>query len=190
MRLIQRANLKLGSNTMMFNIPASKEVCGRICEGCYALKAYRMYPNVLPAQELRLEASKQPDFVQRINTELSRVRNTPEYFRIHGSAGEFYNQQYLNCWTEIVKANPSIMFYAYTKRIKDFDFSKLSMLSNMALIDSYHYGCTNFGTKEEVPEGAFVCPHQKGANIQCGQDCTYCMRKDGAAKHGVFFIKH
>ena len=189
-RLIQKANSKLGKNTMMFNVPATAEVCGRVCKGCYAHKAYRIYPNVLPAQELRLEASKRDDFVQVVNGEISRLRNTPKYFRIHGSAGEFYSQEYVKKWIAIVKANPSLHFYVYTKRLKDFDFSALKALSNIAVIDSFHYGAVNFGTKEEAPKGTFICPHQKGANVQCGVDCTWCQRQEGAATHGVYFIQH
>lgn len=189
-RLIQKANSKLGSNTVMFNIPASMEVCGRICKNCYAHKFYKIYPNVLPAQELRLEASKRDDFVQVVNGEISRLRNTPKYFRIHGSAGEFYSQRYIQKWVAIVKANPSLQFYAYTKRLKEFDFSELKALGNIVLIDSFHYGAINFGTKEEAPKDAFICPHQKGADVQCGIDCTWCMEKGKADTQGVFFIKH
>lgn len=189
-RLIQKANNKLGSNTMMFNIPASKEVCGRVCEGCYSHKAYRMYPNVLPAQEQRLEASRAANFTDRINKELQRLRSTPKYFRIHGSAGEFYNQKYIASWAKIVKANPVITFYAYTKRLKEFDFTALKALPNMVLIDSLHFGSVNYETKNNVPKGAFVCPAQKGTTVQCGIDCTWCMEKGKADVQGVFFVRH
>lgn len=188
-KLIQRANMKLGENTMMFNIPACPEVCGRVCEGCYSYKAYRIYPNVLPAQERRLRASKQPDFTTLINGELSRLRKNPKYFRIHGSAGEFYSQRYINDWQAIVKKNPSVIFYAYTKRVQEFNFKQLASLPNMVLINSFHFGKTNFGPKSDTPKGAFVCPEVRG-KVTCGIDCTWCQQKNGAAKHGVFFIQH
>lgn len=189
MKLIQRANMKLGGDTMMFNIPACLEVCGRVCDGCYSYKAYRIYPNVLPAQERRLEASKRDDFATRVNEELSSLRQKPKYIRIHGSAGEFYSQKYINAWRDIVKKNHTVIFYAYTKRLKDFDFSKLQRLQNMVLIDSLHFGQINFNTKDNIPSGAFVCPAEKG-KIVCGIDCTWCMQKGKADAKGVFFIKH
>jgi len=188
-KLIQSANLKLGPNTMMFNIPACPAVCGRICAGCYSYKAYRMYPKVLIAQERRLEASKRPDFAMIIQQELASLRKKPTYFRIHGSAGEFYNQTYINAWAEIAKTTPNVIFYAYTKRLQDFDFTTLQKLSNMVLIDSLHFGKVNFGKAEEVPSGAYICPAQKDVVI-CGIDCTWCMQKGYADTHGVFFIKH
>ena len=188
-RLIQPGNMKLGGDTMMFNIPAIIEICGRICEGCYSHKAYRMYPNVLPAQERRLKASKQPDFTTIVNKELSSLRKKPKYFRIHGSAGEFYSQSYINAWQAIIKSNPKITFYAYTKRMKDFNFSSLQGLQNMVLIDSMHFGGINFDTKDNVPSGAFVCPAEKDKVI-CGINCLWCMQKGKADTKGVFFIKH
>jgi hypothetical protein len=148
-----------------------------------------MYPNVLPAQERRLEASKRPDFAVIINKELTSLRKKPKYIRIHGSAGEFYSQAYINAWRDIVKKNHNVVFYAYTKRLKDFDFSRLQRLQNMVLIDSMYFGRTNFDTKDNIPSGAFVCPAEKNKVI-CGIDCLWCMQKGKADTQGVFFIKH
>lgn len=189
-KLIQHANTKLGSNTMMFNIPASKAVCGRICDKCYAHKSYRIYPNVLPAQERRLEAAKRPEFVTTINKELSRTRKKPTYFRIHGSAGEFFSQEYIKKWEQIVKSNPYIIFYAYTKRMSEFNFTALSRLKNMVLIDSLMFGRLNYGHKEDAPEGTYVCPAVKGTKDVCGNTCTWCMQKGQADKQGVYFLRH
>lgn len=188
-KLIQWGNKKLG-NMLMFNIPASQEICGRVCKGCYSYKAYKIYPNVLPAQTARYEATKQLDFVAKVNKEIKAVKKPVKHFRIHGSAGEFYDQAYVNNWSRIVKSNPNIVFYAYTKRKKDFDFTKLEALDNFVLIDSFHYGRINYGKHDKAPKNAFICPEQKGANIQCGVDCTHCMVKGKADKIGVYFIQH
>lgn len=186
-RLLQRGNSKLQPNILTFNIPASKAICGRTCPGCYAYKAYRIYPNVLPAQESRYQASLQPDFVKRITTELSRVRKSFDYVRIHASAGEFYSQQYIDSWHSIASAHPHITFYAYTKRLADFDFSALLALPNFILINSLQFGALNYGPANTAPSGAFVCP--ASATVHCGTSCTYCMSKP-AQHNGVWFNAH
>ena len=185
MRLIQPGNSKL-HNTFMFNIPATKPVCNRICKGCYAAREQVRFPAVLAAREKRLEASKQATFPSTICGEISRLRNKPKYFRLHAS-GEFYSQAYVNFWTMIAKANPDIMFYTYTKRLNDFDFSNLSSLDNFVLINSLHFGKLNYGPIADAPANAFVCPHSD--TVRCGVECTYCMGKE-AQTNGVYFKKH
>lgn len=185
MKLIQPGNSKL-NNTHMFNLPATKSVCNRICKGCYAAREQARFPSVLNARENRLTASKSPDFSDNIISELSRLRNKPKYFRVHAS-GEFYSQSYISSWTKIAKANPSITFYAYTKRLNDFDFSDLSSLDNFVLINSLHFNKLNYGPVEQAPANAFICPSSK--DIRCGIECTWCMTKE-AQSNGVFFKQH
>lgn len=187
-KLIQWGNSKL-PNIMMFNIPASKAICGRICPGCYSHKAYKIYPNVLPAQEERYQASLQLDFVSRVKNEIKAVKKSFKYFRIHASAGEFYDQAYVNKWYQIITSFPNITFYAYTKRKRDFDFSQLEALPNCIIIDSLKFGRINYGELSKAPAGAFICPHQKGSHVVCGQSCTYCMSKT-AQTNSVYFVKH
>ena len=187
-RLIQPGNSKLPS-LMMFNIPASKEICGRICRGCYSYKAYRIYPNVLPAQEARYEASKLDTFVDTITEEISRVRKPFKYFRVHASAGEFYSQEYVDKWYQIAVNNPKIMFYAYTKRMRKFDFKQLKSLPNFVLIDSLQYRGLNYGPLDKAPQGSFICPALPKTDIVCSVDCNYCMTKQ-AQVVAPYFKEH
>jgi len=184
-RLIQPGNSKL-HNMYMWNMPATKLQCGRICPGCYARREETRWPNVRKAREARYQASLQPDFSSRIIAELRALRKPPKYFRVHASS-EFYSQSYIDSWQVIVESFPSIVFYAYTKRLREFDFSKLASLPNFILINSLHFGKLNYGKLEEAPSGAFICPSHIGAT--CGQSCTHCMSKQ-AQSNGVYFIKH
>lgn len=186
-KLIQPGNTKL-KGMYMFNLPASKEVCNRICKGCYAIKEQVRFPAALAARTERYNASLEDSFPATVTKELGRLRKRPQYFRIHAS-GDFYAQDYINKWYSIASANPDITFYAYTKRMKDFDFSQLSNLSNVMLIDSLHFKKLNYGPEEKAPDGAFICPDHKN-ETQCGVTCTYCMTKEGAHTNGVFFIQH
>ena len=185
-KLIQKGNAKL-HNMYMFNITASKQVCKRICPGCYAHKEQVRFPTtVLGAREQRLAEAFKPTFAQNIITELAALRTKPKYFRVHAS-GEFFSQDYINAWVTIINANPMITFYAYTKRLKHFDFSELANLSNFVLINSLQFGGLNYGPIELAPSTAFICPSYTGAT--CGLFCTYCMDKQ-AQTNGVYFIQH
>lgn len=168
----------------MFNLPASKKVCGMSCPGCYAIREQR-YPIVVEARKARYTASQRSDFSDTIISELTSLRKRPKYFRIHAS-GEFYSQAYIDSWNAIVKANPDIIFYAYTKRLAQFDFSSLSELNNFILIDSLHFGKLNYGPIDSAPKDAFICP---SATAICGDTCTYCMTKEAQLK-GVYFVQH
>jgi hypothetical protein len=189
LELIQPGNKKLGKHIYMWNMTTSILQCGRICKGCYAAREEARWPSVAKARQKRYEASLQPDFVSRVNSELASLKAKPKYFRIHASS-EFYDQVYINKWVSIIKRNPDIIFYAYTKRLKDFDFSAFKDLPNTVLINSFHYGRLNYSTLDKVPKNAFICPHQKGTDIQCGKDCQWCMTKGQADKQGVWFISH
>ena len=186
MKLIQPGNSKL-HNAYMFNLPATKEVCNRICKNCYANREQIRFPSVLAARENRYSASLQSDFKTKVISELSALRTKPKYFRLHAS-GEFYSQSYVDNWVEIAQTFPSITFYTYTKRMNDFNFGKLKNLSNFVLINSLQFNKLNYSKLEDAPKDVFICPSYAGAT--CGESCTYCQTKGQADVKGVWFVKH
>lgn len=96
------------------------------CEkSCYAQKAERVYPQVLPSRERNLEDSKQADFVENMIFTIEKhlmskaFQEKKTVFRIHES-GDFYNINYARKWIEIAKHfenDDRIVFLAYTKSI-------------------------------------------------------------------------
>lgn len=177
-------NHKLADTIATFDLPAAQHVCGRVCDGCYALKAQNMYKHVLPSRERKLEFTKSAEFVPKI---LQAVRTlNPKFVRIH-SSGEFYSQKYIDDWVAIVKACPTWTFYAYTKRLNGFNFAEVKKQKNFVLINSLHSGKLNYGKAEAKPADMFLCPDVGGK--MCGESCTYCMTKE-AEETGVYFVKH
>ena len=168
-------------------MPAIPEVCGRVCPGCYAIKAQRVYPTVLPSRMQKLAASRLDTFSTAILKELANAKNPFKYVRIHES-GDFNSQSYIDKWTTIAKSFPQYIFYAYTKRLLDFDFTNFKALSNVVLINSLHFGGINYGKPGTEPPGAFICPASK--STRCGIECTYCQTKGLADAQGVWFVKH
>ena len=186
-KLIQSGNSKL-HNQYMFNLPASIEVCGRpICKSCYAYREQLRYPSIVAARESRLLAAQQPDFASRIISEISNIRKPFVAFRVH-SSGEFFSQEYVDNWATIASSLPHIRFYAFTKRLADFDFTPLSSLPNFTLINSLQSGGLNYGKAIDLPSNIYVCPATTSSS-RCGIDCSWCWSK--CAQHfGVSFVKH
>jgi len=176
-KLLSRGNHKLPKTTAIFNLPAvmtcprSTPECRKYC---YARKAERMYPQVLPFRLTNLALTKSSAFVTDVSKELKNSR-TVDTVRIHES-GDFYDQKYLDKWITIAKTFPKLVFYAYTKSFH-LDFSKRP--SNFIVIFSddrnklpqYHKALDGVARvimkNEPVPNGFFLCPGD------C-KTCNYC----------------
>lgn len=102
------------------------------CEkACYAIKAEKAYPDVLPARKKHFAESRRDDFVDRMVLTILQyaIRNKESQIivRIHES-GDFYNQAYTDKWLRIMdicKFMPNVKFICYTKSFAYFDGKKL-----------------------------------------------------------------
>lgn len=88
------------------------------CRGvCYAKQGRYVMAGVKNARMHNLHAFLTltvAGFVSAVNEDLKRLSRRFNVVRIHDS-GDFFSQNYLNAWKEIARANPSVIFYAYTK---------------------------------------------------------------------------
>jgi hypothetical protein len=167
---------------IIWNLPAVKTCPFRtkMCEkSCYARKAERIYPQVLPSRELNYTASLQPDFVENMIYTIEKEIASKKYtgkkivFRIHES-GDFYSLEYVWKWEKIAKHfenDNRIVFLAYTKSIAFFtgigkygtdEFPKNFVVrssiwndtapENIQLTTEYNFPIYTAGTPEEVTE--------------------------------------
>lgn len=188
MKLLKYQNAKLREQ-FIFNLPAGKPTCGRVCPGCYALKAEVRFPRtVLPYRQVRLAASKSPDFASLIISELSSSRRSARTVRIHES-GDFYSQTYLDSWITIAQALPQFTFYAFTKRYSDFDFSIARSTPNLVIINSLHSGSLNYGPLSSLDPSRPICPVTLSQPVTCGTTCRLCMSKP-IESTGIQFVQH
>lgn len=116
---------------MIWNLPSVKTCpfCTPSCEkSCYARKAERVYPQVLPSREQNYNDSLESDFVSNMIYTIEKHLNSKAFngrkaiFRIHES-GDFYNVEYTRKWIEIVKHfehDTRITFLVYTKSLEYF----------------------------------------------------------------------
>jgi len=194
--LLKYENAKL-KQQLIFSIPVSMDICGRQCQGCYALKPQIRYPNVLEGRNRTYEITKGDLFVELMNNELVvwdmklKKKNVKQrVVRIH-EAGEFYSKSYIKKWMEIIEANPNWTFYSFTKRLNDFPkaFKKFRALPNVMITDSLHDGKINYGSHEGGGL-TFKCP-ATFSDVKCSPEiCTWCYQPDGACKNGVYFKQH
>ena len=94
-----------------FTCPGATPFCSKVC---YSKKAERCYKSAREKRAWNWEQSKAPDFATRMIEEI-RVRRITKV-RVHES-GDFYSQEYLNAWLEVVSALPEVIFLAYTKSL-------------------------------------------------------------------------
>ena len=118
---LSTGNLKM-KNVLIWNLPAqvtcvnSTELCR---SKCYAKKAERLYPQVLPFRQSNLHSSKYYTFVHDMIETIKLMnskRKKYKYFRIHES-GDFYSEAYFIAWLEVIKVFPDIKFLAFTKSV-------------------------------------------------------------------------
>ena len=166
-------NSKLHRSVGIWDLPAGHTTCGIECKGCYALRSQKRFPAVMDKRERNFEFAKSKDFSIDIGKH--------KYVRVH-SSGDFFAQSYIDKWIEIAKSNLSTVFYAYTKRLKDFDFTKLKSLPNFVLHNSllpdgsYNYD-KDLGKLQAKCQQSYVCPATTNIAKGCGYDCWWCMDK-------------
>ena len=183
-------NKKIEKNTGIFSI-FNRITCLNckdcVCS-CYANKDLR-YPTVYDRRLLYTNmAYTNTSYLESLlNKQIAKAsKKGMEFVRIHES-GDFFSQAYVDMWTRVLKNNPSVKGYFYTKVDNVFNFQDLCKYANMVhsiLPD----GSINYGSKEYVIEkakkyGFPICPfNAKDDKTKCG-NCTICMY----SKHVLFY---
>lgn len=190
---IYLSNGNIRMSCTIFNLPSfitcpgHTEMCSKYC---YAQKAEDLYPNVLPCRMRNLRAAKHWTFVPRMISLLKSKRS--KLFRIHES-GDFFDQEYLDKWIQIMEKFPDKVFLAYTQSY-DLDFSGIP--DNMVLYYSVWPDSKNVpeeGLKAYVVDDGsglideshipdknklFRCKKGRGKELTCN-DCMRCFEGRG-----------
>lgn len=137
--MLRLGNKKLGKLIHHWSIPSAlKHICvgaTAICMLlCYAAKKRYSFGTVKESLEKKYQLSLNPDFESRMIADVKE--SYARIVRIHAS-GEFYSAEYATKWLNIVKNNPNVTFFAYTRSWRDPAVYKvlkqLAKLSNMTL---------------------------------------------------------
>jgi hypothetical protein len=170
---ISEGNRKLGG---VMNVSTSPRKCCPkdvpcATEGCYALKAYRLYPGTRKAWNRNARIAKRhPDsYFGQIAARVAKAK--PRLFRYH-VAGDILSEDYLRGMCRIADQNPNTHFLAFTKAFDIVNhYEDLeSIPGNLVIVFSAWPGM-NFqnphnhrvawmqdGTETRVPKDAIQCP--------------------------------
>ena len=180
---ISEGNKKIG-RTPNISLPpivscVNCEVCYR---KCYAMKAYRLYPDAKRAWDRNLEiASNEPDrFFMEIGMYLDLKK--PGWFRWHVS-GDILSQDYLYRMCRLARLFRKTKFCAFTKRF-DLDFEMVHVPSNFIVTFSMwpglekpllQNGVTRYCWMDNGMEKRIPVNH-KDCELDC-EGCRFCWSK-------------
>lgn len=166
-------NKKLPDGTAIFNMNPAK-TCPSMalglcqCAGkCYAFKAERLYPQVLPFRERQQKAFLElsPAVIANAIYFGGTKKQPITCFRF-SEAGDFANQAAVDKMTEVCKLLKAggIACYGYTAR-KDLDFTELKKFATVQ--GSGFMVSNNF---KFIPKGGTT----EGCDVTCAGDCRIC----------------
>lgn len=196
--LVHCGNRKIGTNTMIFNMCSATHCPNRIaglcvvCEYCYALKAEKLYPEVLP---YRIRQEKYwnntdintiiDDFCNFVSHKYIKV----EYFR-YNESGDFRSLEdirKLHLLSSALYKNFGIITYGYSASVNIIsEYLKSYLLPKNLIIKTSGYNIIGMpstrviGKNEIVPNGYKLCPMKN-----CMTKCKLCIKNINVA-----FRKH
>lgn len=179
----KKGNLKLGKDILVFNMGSSTNCPARnrgLCQAedqCYAFKAERQFPTVLPFREAQAKIWKDKPvrwFINEIQGVIDRARkNKIKYVRFNES-GDFESTRDILKLKGIAQAfeTQGIVFYGYTARKDLLSLIMTDTPRNLVINGSGFMVHNNFEMVKETGPGDLVCPGD------C-RDCHLCKNKSG-----------
>jgi hypothetical protein len=171
--IFSRGRHKTGDIMNVSTVPARCCPKGVPCAsgGCYALKAYRRYPDRHQGWVRNdVVAKSNPDsYFSQIAARMSRIK--PRFFRWH-VAGDILSADYLRGMCKIAQDNPKTLFLAFTKAysiVNQYEGSGQEIPSNLTVIFSAWPGL-----ELDNPHGHRVAWLQDGTETRIPENCLWC----------------
>lgn len=166
--------------------------CPCHCQGCYATKGCYNFRSTINNMLVKTWLSVNAlDFVERaINAQIKA--DNIKIIRIHAS-GDFINREYVDMWKRIIKANPDVKFWTYTKKIEfetAFDeFENANIVKSIIPEKGLNFGHCDYIIRtyydlKSAGIDCYICKCGIDKNQHCN-NCTSC------SKHKyVLFVEH
>lgn len=199
----RHGNLKLGQNVLIWSLPSSM-ACGCNCAKCYAKKAERIYKNtrvmrlykMILIEYALLDDNFKKELQKRFINELeykTQNKSMQWVLRVHES-GDFYKNEYLKFWLEIIKKVENIenlKIYTYTKILNNHEidlinntYKNFNIVKSFIELDNKKY--INFGNDDylqnlssklkEAKKDFYICDYgTKTSHAICMGNCTKCL---------------
>lgn len=181
--LLKEGNSKVGKACFTFSLPAgTKGTCICNCKGCYAQSGFYCMKSVkesLAKNQMLVENSL--DFVHRA-IQAQIIADKITMIRIH-AAGDFNTSnsaEYAAMWVDIVKTNPAVKFWTYTK-MEQYEtiFDTLPNANIVPSVLPFNLGF-NFGTcaqllkMYETMKKHGITPHICECGVNDSHHCENC----------------
>ena len=191
-KYFKTGNHKLDKNCYIWDI-AEGITCKGLCNGCYAVKASRQYPDTasyrLANTIISIMAIYSPVFKARmlanIERQLQKARKQRLALRLH-SAGDMFSYEYWLLCNDIAKtvAKYGIKTYTYSKFNYVKTSSHINVVESLIYIDGKPY--INFGSDEYLKQVTtdmdahdmpyYICSYGDKANEEkCLGTCFACL---------------
>lgn len=182
---VSNGNKKIGNDTLIINIcsatdcPSREKGLCKVADRCYAMKAERCYPQVLPYrryQETYWDLNNPKKIAEDLVKIIKNKKNKINYVRF-SEAGDFRGQDDVWKMKELAKAIPNVIFYGYTAR-NDLVYDDIP--DNMVVNGSGFMISNSFTAVPEILEGDTSCPG----------DCRKCDLCKHAQGHNIKVLYH
>lgn len=165
--------------------------CNGNCKGCYAMSGnYTRYGYDNVAMRTII-AREYLDFMKRAIIAQIKASNI-KFVRIHAS-GDFFSDEYISAWKDIVKECKDTSFWTYTKNsnaVNAFDeFSNANIVKSIIPHHGFNYGHIDYILSvyeylKSQGKSVYICR----CGIDKNQHCTDC--KGCSKNEYVLFIEH
>lgn len=211
---LEKGNSKTGNSGKIFdrifvwNLPPVITCPGMSdwCEyNCYnADDRYEKFPIDKWGENLWWVLNDKKTLEERIFFQLEEHKTKRIAVRIH-SSGDFFSKEYIAFWRDIIRQNPDVYFWAYTRSwaVKELvdDIRELDKLYNIKLILSWDETMPQpldgfaksivYNTNDEINvalnrKDGIVCPEQYDLVPSCA-DCGICINKP---LRNIYFLLH
>jgi len=213
---VSNGNRKLGNDTLILNMgtatncPSAKLGLCKLGKKCYALKAERLYPEVLPCRTKQENywLTSDADTIafdllslllgkrRRKAGKLQALGFSIKFIRFNES-GDFHSQACVEKLESITKAIKKVFkhieVYGYSAR-SDLDFTKVSFFCKGSGHDAGNHGRTIARHKKELmlPDGSLAAAVQLDGQAYkvCPGSCKSCKICKVTSRHNVVFPLH
>lgn len=160
---VSNGNKKIGNDTLIINMCSatdcpsrSKGLC-QVSDRCYAMKAEKQYPAVLPyrrEQEVYWGTNSSSEIARDLKGIIERKRHPIKYVRFSES-GDFSAQRDVDKLKGVARNMPDVVFYGYTAR-RDLEYNDIP--NNLIINGSGFIVSNSFTAVDRILEEHTSCP--------------------------------
>ncbi|WP_457046530.1 GP88 family protein [Geodermatophilus sp. SYSU D01180] len=130
-----------------YSCPGATETCQRVCYAGKLENLYKGLRQVLTANMAELAGLDRAGMAELLNDMIADFRadceraeargaKVPRDFRIHWD-GDFFSWDYAQAWADVVRANPDVRFWVYTRSFDPDSLDVLPALADLANLSVY-----------------------------------------------------